>query len=250
MFRGTTLKAAALLLVALLGAQASVASAKGKRPKGQTTFKVRIENISGDGGQAASDGTRWPFALSPGLWVVDAKGLPLFAEGRKASRGLEAQAEDGNPSALLGALVARPNSMVSSAFNTPAGTTGTGPIGPGAAYEFTVTAAPGMKLSLVTMFGQSNDYFYAPARAIELFDESGRPVSGDVTSQLVLWDAGTEADQEPGVGPDQAPRQKAPNTGAAERGVVHRATGSPFYNRTGELLRVTITPEPAQVVSK
>ena len=140
--------------------------------------------------------------------------------------------------------------MVTSAFNTPAGTTGPGPIGPGDAYEFTVTAAPGMKLSLVTMFGQSNDLFYAPDYGIALFDASDEPVGGDVTSRFMLWDAGTEVNQEPGVGADQAPRQKAPNTGAAERGVVRRATTSAFYGRTGELFRVTITPEAAQVVGK
>ena len=37
---------------------------------------------------------------------------------------------------------------------------------------------------------------------IALFDASGRPISGDVSSALGLWDAGTEVNEEPGVGPD------------------------------------------------
>ena len=30
---------------------------------------------------------------------------------------------------------------------------------------------------------------------------------------VALWDAGTEKNEVPGVGPNQAPRQAAPNTG-------------------------------------
>jgi hypothetical protein len=48
--------------------------------------------------------------------------------------------------------------------------------------------------------------------------------------------------QEAGVGSDQAPRQKAPNTGAAENGVVRMATGDSFYAKTAQLFRVTVTP--------
>jgi hypothetical protein len=101
-----------------------------------------------------------------------------------------------------------------------------------------------MKLNLMLMFGQSNDWFYAPDRGgIALFDKNGGPLSGDVTSRILLWDAGTEVNQEPGVGADQAPRQKAPNTGAYERDVVRKAKGSPFYSKTSQLFRITVTPQ-------
>jgi hypothetical protein len=100
-----------------------------------------------------------------------------------------------------------------------------------------------MRLSMITMFGQSNDWFYAPEKqGIDLF-ENGKPVNGDITSKFVLWDAGTEVDQEPGIGADQAPRQKAANTGTAENGKVHKAKKSAFYGKTAELFKVTITPE-------
>ena len=56
---------------------------------------------------------------------------------------------------------------------------------------------PGDRLSLTTMMGQSNDWFYAPVESgIPLF-ENGNPISGDITSQIILWDAGTEVNQEP-----------------------------------------------------
>jgi hypothetical protein len=211
-------------------------------------FTVRVENISSPEGQMASDGTKWPFALSPGLWVVHEREVRLFREGNAAVAGLEAQAEDGNPGELAKFLEARGHAgpdgeMLHGVFNTPVGASGPGPIGPGGAYEFNFTAKPGMHLSVITMFGQSNDWFYAPShRGIDLF-ENGRPISGDITAKFMLYDAGTEKDEEPGVGPNQAPRQKAPDTGEAENGKVHLAKTSAFFTRTGGLFRVTITPQ-------
>ena len=64
------------------------------------------------------------------------------------------------------------------------------------------------------MFVQSNDWFFAPdpALGIALYDDEGAPISGDVTDQILVWDSGTEVDQEPGTGADQAPRQAGPDT--------------------------------------
>ena len=230
--------------LALLCAQTVTAKPKGaKRAARLVTFKVRIENISNPEGQAASEGTRWPFALSPGLYVVNEKGAVLFREGRRADAGLEAQAEDGNAEALVKSFESMNHEASRyGVFNTPEGAGAPGPIGPGAAYEFNVSATPKMKLTLVTMFGQSNDYFYATEQPVELFDESGEPLSGDITARFALYDAGTEVNQEAGVGADQAPRQKAPNTGAAENGVVSRAKGDAFYAKAAQLFRVTVTP--------
>jgi hypothetical protein len=211
---------------------------------GETKFTVRTENISSTDGQTASDGTKWPFALSPGMWVVHEREVRLYREGVRALGGLEAQAEDGNPAELVKTLESREHSgMQHGVFNTPVGASNPGPIGPGGAYEFTVTAKHGMKLSLVMMFGQSNDWFYAPAaRGISLFD-NGKPISGDITAKFMLFDAGTEKDEELGVGPNQGPRQKDPNTGDDEQGVVRKMKKSPFFTRNAELFRVTIMPE-------
>ncbi|HYG82109.1 MAG TPA: spondin domain-containing protein [Pyrinomonadaceae bacterium] len=238
------------LIVAVAGAHSVVvSSAAPDHQSKETKFKVRVENISPAEGLAASDGTRWPFAISPGFWVVSGKNVRLFTEGKPAGpNGLEAQAEDGNPAMLQASLggeashAAGGAPAASGVFNMPVGRDAPGPILPGGSYEFTFTARPGMKLQLAMMFGQSNDLFYAPYAPIALFDSRGAAASGDFTSKLILWDAGTEVNQEPGVGADQAPRQKAPNTGAAEGDVVRRVKDGYSYPETGKVMRVTITP--------
>src|SRR5882672_3286059 len=184
---------AVVLAVALLG-QIAVATATRHHNAKATKFTVRVENISTANAQTASDGTKWSFALSPGLWVLNDKKFPLFAEGKPASKGLESQAEDGNPSGLAGGLVMSHHaSSLHGVFNTPLGTMVPGPIRPGESYEFSFTANSGMKLSMTLMNGQSNDEFYAPdENGIALFDTKGTPITGDLTSKLILWDAGTE----------------------------------------------------------
>jgi hypothetical protein len=235
-----------LALVAVCGVQSSVVEAVRPLGKAQPTkFKVRIENIASPEGQTASDGTKWPFAVSPGAWVLDSRSNTLFRPEKKAiPNSIEAQAEDGNPAMLVQSLEqSHHNSTLHGIFNTPVGATAPGPVTPGGAYEFTISASPGMKLSFTMMFGQSNDLFYAPDSAIALFDAKGQPVSGDVTSRLILWDAGTEVNQEPGLGPDQAPRQKAPNTGTSESKNIAPVKDGFTYPKTSEVLRVTITPD-------
>jgi hypothetical protein len=211
-----------------------------------TKFTVRVENISNPQGMTASNGDKFPFALSPGMFVLSDKNAPLFTEGKPARKnGLEMQVEDGDPSGLVNSLVAMHHgSNLHGVFNTPVGAMIAGPIRPGDAYEFTVTAAPGMKFFMTQMFGQSNDWFYSPdANGIALFDSKGNPVNADVTDKFILWDAGTEKDEEIGIGPNQGPRQKAVNTGEDEHGVVHRVKDPRWTGKNTELFRITITPE-------
>ena len=48
------------------------------------------------------------------------------------------------------------------------------------------------------MYGWSNDLFFAPANpGIKLYDDMGTPITGDVSSQIKLWDNGTRV--EPGT---------------------------------------------------
>lgn len=208
--------------------------------KESVMFKVHIENVSPAQGLAATDGTRYPFALSPGLFVVSKNGNDLFKSGKDASEGLERQAEDGNPEILAKSLLTSVGSANMGIFNTPVGATQPGPILPGGAFEFTFSAKEGMKLNLITMYGQSNDLFYAPLKAIDLFT-NGQPLTGDITDRLMLWDAGTEVNQAPGIGADQAPRQKSANTGAAETMKIGPVKDSFSYPNTREALKVTIT---------
>ena len=130
-----------------------------------TRFTIRVENISKPEGMTASNGDKFPFALSPGMFLLSEKNAPFFAEGKAARmNGLEMQAEDGDPSGLVKSLeTMHHSSNLHGVFNTPIGAMTAGPIRPGDSFEFTVTAAPGMKLFMVQMFGQSNDWFYAPS---------------------------------------------------------------------------------------
>ena len=233
----------ALLAVCYL-AQFTVAVAK--RKAGPTRFTVKVENISSAEGMTASNGMKFPFALSPGMFVLSTKKAPLFTEGKMAgSNGLEMQAEDGDPSGLVKSLEAMHHaSNLHGVFNTPVGAMGAGPIRPGDSYEYSFTAMPGMKLFTAMMFGQSNDWFYSPnANGIALFDAKGIPISADVTDKLILWNAGTEVDEEIGIGPNQGPRQKGMNTGVDEHGVVRRVNDARWTGKNAEFFRVTITAE-------
>ncbi len=182
--------------------------------------------------------------LAPVVWAVhdDTMGAGVFFTSGEADRGegLEALAEDGDPS-VLAASLGDTNHGVQA---VPDGADGHGPAFPGDSYSFSFDAAPGQYLSFATMFVQSNDLFFGPDEAgVALFDGMGYPIEGDVTGWIDLWDAGTEVNQEPGIGDDQAPRQAGPNTGADEMGVVQLVadSGDGFsYPRTVVLIRVTV----------
>jgi hypothetical protein len=227
----------------MIGVMLSVASGVAA-DAGATTFKVRIDNIVQGNGLTLSTGGTAPFAVSPGIWLVHTTPAPVFKHGEAdRGQGLEAQAEDGNPAVLAQSLAQQSGVQADGVFTMPIGAKKPGAIGPGGAYEFEVTAAPGTRLTFVAMSGQSNDLFYAPQdEGIALFNPQGQPIQGDITNTLVLWDAGTEVHQEPGAGPDQALRQSAPNTGAEEHGVVRPVQDQFTYPPTRDVLRVTITP--------
>lgn len=233
-----------LVLTAALVLAALSLTALGQMRKGSTKFKVRIENISSAEGFTASNGTKWPFAISPGAYNIHrGSGNPFFKVGSSAgSTGLEALAEDGNPEMLTLRASHHAGAKISGTFNAPAGTNMPGPVTPGAAFEFELTAKPGDHLFITFMFGQSNDLFFGNEKAIHLFDKDGQALNGEVTSQFGLWDAGTEVNEEPGVGPNQAPRQKLANTGTSEKKKVGTVNDGFTYPATADVLRITITP--------
>ena len=207
---------------------------------------VRIENITKADAFTASNGVKWSLAFSPGLAVVHTDKAPIFTAGKKdRGKGLEAQAEDGNPATLAKSPESDKEIKSVVVFNTPMGQKSPGPVGPGAAYECSIETAPGSKLAVTSMFGQSNDLFYAPNESgIALFSNS-KPISGDITAKIILWDAGTEVNEEPGIGPNQAPRRKAPDTGKDENSVVKNIKDikNGFnYPKTASVMKVTITP--------
>ncbi|NNE10188.1 MAG: hypothetical protein HKN20_16635, partial [Gemmatimonadetes bacterium] len=172
-----------------------------------------LEALAEDGnasGLAAYLGTMTgvgtPFA--PGVWAVHTTDGPFFDDNvAYRSNGIEALAEDGDPAGLATAVMSRAGIEASGVFNTPTGAAGPGALMPGATYAFEFDASDGDRLSLATMFVQSNDLFVAPNdMGVDLYP-GGAALSGDITSMFDLWDAGTEANQWPGAGPDPAPRQ-------------------------------------------
>jgi len=139
------------------------------------------------------------------------------------------------------------NVMAAGVFNTPVGATDPAPAFPSDSYSFSITAMVGYNLSFATMFVQSNDLFIGPDGAgIALFDENDSPISGDITMYVNLWDAGTEVNQEPGIGGHQAPRQADKNTGTDEMGSVMKISDIDdgyTYPAASDVLKITITAE-------
>src|SRR3712207_6522963 len=222
----TTLQQALIIGAALLAAPAAGTADPANPP---VTFSVLIESVTRADTLVLPDRTTTRAPISPGLYVISPKKWLVFHTGNVAGgTAIERLAEDGNPAPLIDALAKDGHNTTRFVHDEP----------------FTVVARPGDRLHFAVMFAQSNDVFLAPrASGIELFDRDGRPFSGDATGAVVLWDAGTEVNQPPGAGPDQAPRQGAPNTGTDENGIIHVLSDGYRYPAVANALRVTIVPQ-------
>ncbi|MFC7190816.1 spondin domain-containing protein [Halocatena marina] len=175
----------------------------------KATYPVRIENVSTamtlETTAVADELKEQPVPLSPGAFAVHNGKAPIFTSDEpERDNGLEEVAEDGIPTRLAKWLAEQNGVSQSGAFTTPVGmdapTPAPAPLTPGSAYEFEFEAKSGDRLSFVTMFVPSNDLFYSPDEiGIDLFTR-GEPIDGDVTDRIGLWDAGTEINEEPGVG--------------------------------------------------
>lgn len=237
----------------LLGALAMTAcDDDGVRPRA-VTFTVTVQDVSTPGllSTAREMGT---VPLSPGVFAVFTGGDPAFTVGSPADEGTERIAEDGftGPPLPLGSestlLAAAPRVKSSGVFQSPGGPDAGPAIAAGETATFTITASPGDRLQIETMFVQSNDWFYAFADGGLALFTGNDAVRGDVTGQLVLYDAGTEADTPPGTGPAQKPVQPpmATNVGTAEAVPIRRASERhPTFTipATASVIRVTITPQ-------
>jgi hypothetical protein len=207
-----------------------------------------LEGLAEDGSvaglaEALNDRTGLTSPIAPGAFAVHRAPSVLFVAGMPdQGMGLEALAEDGSPGTLAGSLQASGSVTSSGAFDVPEGGSNPAPAFPGDTYTLTVTAEPGDRLSLATMLVQSNDLFFAPAEAgLDLFP-NGTPVDGDVTGMILLWDAGTEVNEAPGVGLSQAPRQDGPNVGEEEGGVVRQVNDGYRYPDVSDAIRVVVRP--------
>ncbi len=185
-------------------------------PPEPAEFFVRIENISDQGVLTT------PF--SPGVWANHEPNPENFFTDLavRPGVGLEALAEDGNPTMLAASIMDNTGFNQTGVFDTPMGAGAAAPIMPGEMYEFTFTADPFTRLSLATMLVESNDLLMATGEAgVSLFAGNGQPLGErDVTASIQIWDIGTEANQALAQGPNQAPYSVVPNTGPTEGGGV------------------------------
>lgn len=219
----------------------------GEKDRGLGLERIAESGNPEDLAAAVAGGAMMNVGLSPGVFVIHSaeQAAPIFKTGEKdRGQGLEAQAEDGNPT-TLGESLSKLGFKQTGIFNTAVGASKPGALMPGQAFEFTFAASPGDYLSYAEMFGQSNDLFFGTdENGIALFSAKGTPIAGTFTGAIQLWDTGTEVNQEPFKGADQAPRQAAPNTGAAENGVVqhiYSVTDGFTYPSVESSLKLTIT---------
>lgn len=181
-----------------------------------------------------SSGTGLTAVFGPGVVVVHSPDEePFFTLGQPdRGVGLESLAEDGNPLPLGNALV--DSYPFVTVYGPGDATQGYSPIEPGGTTEFSVELVDDQVVSVAFMFSQSNDVF--------VHGTFGQ--AGDVTSAFELLDAGTEANQEPGFGSDQGPRQVDVNTGEADPNRAVRVVDDGFtYPAIDAFLKVTATAE-------
>ena len=209
-----------------------------------------LEGVAEDGDASEmssylTDNTGYVSPYAPGTWVIHESGIkPIFIDGQPdLGEGLEGLAEDGSPATLEASLMGKDGVSQVGVFNTPVGAGGPGPLMPGGSYEFTFTAEEGAYLNFATMLVQTNDLFFAFEDAGLALFSNGQAIEGDFTTELLLWDAGTEVNEYPGAGPNQAPRQAGANTGTDETGNVQEVNDSFTYPAAADAIKVTITAQ-------
>lgn len=220
--------------------------------KKSTKFMVRIENVS-QPNTLEVERANGIVPLSPGVYAVYPGSAylgnnPIFLLGAPADEGTERIAEDGFPMMKADMLKDFPF-VKSGVFASPGGPGNNPALFPGEHATFTITAKPGDRLQIQTMFVQSNDWFYGFAnKGLSLFN-GNNPISGDVTEYLMLFDAGTEEDTPPGTGPFQKPVQDpmATDVGPADSYVLIAPARErhPQYMipANHQVIKVTVTPK-------
>lgn len=213
---------------------------------GMADFGSGLEGLSEDGdpsslGSHVEMNSGYNSPLAPGAWALHGSGVtPIFVNNQMdLGEGLENLAENGDPSTLSASLGSKSGVTLSGVFNTPSGASGPGALLPGNSYEFTFEAEEGDYLSFATMLVHTNDLFFSPsAMGINLFS-GGTAISGDITSSVMLYDAGTEINEYPGVGLHQPARL---NGGEDENGNVRTVSDGFTYPAVTDAVKITITP--------
>lgn len=171
--------------------------------------------------------------FSPGVWVLHEQPDALLTVGESASHELERLAEDGDSAPLLEVAQQQEAVVRSGTFggNEAGVSYGGAPILPGSSVDFVLTAMSDEYLSLVSMFGQTNDIVVA------LHNHALGDLEG-VT--LVLLDVGTEVNELPGAGENQPAAQKGPGAGLVEDQVVGPPDDAFEYPAVADIVTVAI----------
>ena len=108
---------------------------------------------------------------------------------------------------------------------------------PGESVSIRFHAGKGQRLMFATMYGYSNDMFFAPENpGLELFNADGVAITGNVSSKVYLWDNGTRINQQPGSG--------IQHPGTADAGTIQKietqdAQGN-LYRPASELVNLNL----------
>lgn len=110
---------------------------------------------------------------------------------------------------------------------------------PGQSVSFTFSAAKNQRLTFATMYGWSNDLFFAPDNpGIPLYHDDGTAITGDVSAQIKLWDNGTRVNQAPGM------NVMHPGTAEATPKNIKEVNGADDYGHTylpaSQLMKVSL----------
>lgn len=194
-------------------------------PTTVSSFEVTIENLTN--GETATD-------FSEGVYVINREGFPLFfQQAQDFGQGLEFLAEDGIADSLFQNLQDQ-TEFESGLFPS---------INSGSSISFTIEGAYGDFFNFATMFLESNDLFLSfNSDGIPLFEANGDPISGDKSASAWLWDLGTEVNEQPFQGPNQALRQNLIGAGEVERGRVDLVMDGFNYQDKFSLIRISIRP--------
>lgn len=164
--------------------------------------------------------------LSPALVVVySGDKNPIYELGQLDSgKGLKEISQFGNVSVLQNSLKSLPN--VKGVY-----VAGSAPVTPGQKVSTNFEANSGDKIAYVTMFGFSNDWFYANEQSIDA------NTLGDISSKTTLFDSGTGINQYPGAGNHQALFGGTPQ---AENIVISKVGNSYPVPAVQNVIKVTI----------
>ncbi|MBC8071686.1 MAG: spondin domain-containing protein [Deltaproteobacteria bacterium] len=183
--------------------------------------------------------------LSQTVWALHEDTVSVFTAGGDAAdvAGLEDLVEDGDGTALQATLAAVAGVGTAELIADPTA--------PGDSFVITVTPDQDNRmLSFVSSIAASNDAFVAPVPGgIALLDDDGSArtnaqIEEDFRRNLIVWDAGTEANEVPGAGSNTQSEQSLAGSGTTDADATIRPYSEAVNDLEGAgaggLLEVTV----------